>query len=113
MLGDPSMDDAQTRMLADRHGYVVTGIDYRLAPSYRFPPAIFDVARLVPPLLDDPDLPIDPTKLVAGGFSTGAVMTLNLAQLPELKYRIKDLESFQPPTDRSREGRDPWKTTKG
>lgn len=111
VLGDPSMDDAQARMLADQHGFVVASLEYRLAPRYRFPTAILDVAALTAAVLDDSELPIDARQLVVGGFSTGAVMTLNLAQLPELKHRIKALVAFQPLTDRSGEARGPWKTT--
>ena len=112
VIGDPSMDDEQARMLADQHLYVVASLEYRLAPQHPFPTAIHDVAALTLAVLEDRELPIDTNKVVVGGFSAGAVMTLNLAQLPELQDKIKALVPFQPLTDRSGSVRGPWKTTK-
>ena len=79
VLGDPSMDDAQARMLADKHDLLVASLEYRLAPRYQSPTAVFDVAALRSAVLSDSELPIDPEQLVVGGFPTDAVMTLNLA----------------------------------
>lgn len=105
IIGTPSMDHAQARFLADRHDYVVVAIAYRRAPEHRFPTAIYDVAAVIDAVLADPSLPIDTTRVVLGGFSAGASITLAVAQLPGLQSRITALVPFQPLTDRSGEAR--------
>jgi acetyl esterase/lipase len=105
IIGSPSMDDAQARFLADLHNYVVVALSYRRAPEHRFPTAIFDVAATITAVLNDNSLPVDREKVVVGGFSAGATIALAVAQLPELKNRIKALVPFQPLTDQSCEAR--------
>ncbi|KAJ7933865.1 Alpha/Beta hydrolase protein [Mycena leptocephala] len=97
VLGSPAQDDAQAHLLAAK-GYVVASLDYTLA---RFPTPLHDVAALIAAVLADEELlPLmDTDKLVIAGFSAGATMTLALAQLPELKHRIKALVPLQPLTD--------------
>ncbi|KAK7063631.1 neutral cholesterol ester hydrolase 1 [Favolaschia claudopus] len=105
VLGSPSMDDAQAHLLATK-GYIVVSLDYSLA---RFPIPHRDLAALIDAVLADEELlPImDTDKVVVSGFSAGAVMTLVMAQLPELKNRIKALVPIQPLTDWSGSLRDP------
>ncbi|KAH6649119.1 Alpha/Beta hydrolase protein [Truncatella angustata] len=105
IIGSPAMDHAQARFLADQHNYVVIAVSYRRAPEHRFPTAIHDVAAVITAALDDKSLPIDTQKVVVGGFSAGATIALAVAQIPELKDRIKVLVTFQPLTDRSGEAR--------
>ena len=105
IIGSPSMDDAQARFLADQHNYVVVTVSYRRAPEHRFPTAIFDVAAIIAAVLNDKSLPIDKEKVVVGGFSAGATIALAVAQLPELKDRIRALVPFQPLVDQSGEVR--------
>ncbi|KAJ7902305.1 Alpha/Beta hydrolase protein [Mycena leptocephala] len=66
-----------------------------------FPTPLRDVAALIAAVLADEELLalMDTDKLVIAGFSAGATMTLALAQLPELKHRIKALVPLQPLTD--------------
>ncbi|KAI1333953.1 Alpha/Beta hydrolase protein [Xylariaceae sp. FL0016] len=101
ILGSPTLDHAQARFLADRHGYLVVALSYRRAPEHRFPTAIHDVAAVVSAVLNDESLPIDCSKVVVGGVSSGASIALAVAQLEELKGRISALVAFQPLTDRS------------
>ncbi|KAI0124131.1 Alpha/Beta hydrolase protein [Xylariales sp. AK1849] len=105
IIGSPAMDHAQARFLADQHNYVVVALSYRRAPEHRFPTAIHDVAAVIAAVLEDKFLPIDTQRVVVGGFSAGATIALAVAQLPELKDRIKALVPFQPLTDRSGEAR--------
>ncbi|KAF7357871.1 Neutral cholesterol ester hydrolase 1 [Mycena venus] len=105
VLGTPSMDDAQAHLLAAK-GYVVASLDYSLA---RFPTPLHDLAALISAVLADEELlPLmDTDRVAVSGFSAGATMTLALAQLPELKDRIKALVPIQPLTDWSGSFRDP------
>jgi acetyl esterase/lipase len=109
IIGSPAMDDAQSRFLADQHNYVVVALSYRRAPEHRFPTPLYDVAAVITAILDDKSLPIDKEKVVLGGFSSGASIILGVAQLPEVKDRIKALVPFQPMTDRSGEVRGTYK----
>ena len=111
IIGSPAMDEAQARSLADKHNYVVMALSYRRAPEHRFPTAIYDVAAVIAAALDDRSLPIDTNKVVVGGFSAGATLGLAVAQLPQLKHRIKALVPFQPLTDRAGEVRSPYPET--
>ncbi|KAJ7437803.1 Alpha/Beta hydrolase protein [Mycena galericulata] len=110
VLGDPAMDDEQAHLLAVK-GYVVASLDYSLGPRSRYPVAITELAALTEAVLDDASLPIDPARLVVGGFSAGGVMTLALAQLPQLRDRIRALVSMQPVTDWTGEHRGPHRRT--
>ncbi|KAJ7747199.1 Alpha/Beta hydrolase protein [Mycena olivaceomarginata] len=105
VLGTPAMDDEQAHLLAAK-GYLVASLDYSLA---RFPTPLHDLVALVSALLDDAELlPLmDLDRVAVGGFSAGALMTLALAQMPELKHRIKALVPVQPLTDWSGSQRDP------
>lgn len=107
IMGDAQMDDEQAHILATQHGFCVLSIEYPLAPRHRFPTAIHDLAATIQSKLDDnnfiQDLNLDKTKVVLGGFSAGAVMSLALAQLPVIHNRIKALVTFYPLTDWTRE----------
>lgn len=105
VIGDAQMDDQQARLLADEHGYCVVSLEYRLAPRHKFPTAIFDCLAIMKAVLSDKTLPIDRDRVVLGGFSAGAVMTLALAQLPEVKAIVKALVAFYPLADFTGEGR--------
>ncbi|KAJ6594526.1 Alpha/Beta hydrolase protein, partial [Mycena capillaripes] len=95
VLGSPSQDDAQAHLLAAK-GYVIASLNYTLA---RFPTPLRDVAALITAVLADEELlPLmDTDKVAIAGFSAGTTLTLALAQLPELKDRLKALVPIQPP----------------
>ncbi|KAL4912845.1 Alpha/Beta hydrolase protein [Aspergillus aurantiobrunneus] len=105
IVGTPAMDNVQSRFLSDQHDYVVASLAYRRAPEHRFPTAIHDIAAVIAAILDDGSLPVDRTKVMVGGFSAGATISLAVGQLPSLKDRITALVAFQPMTDRSGEAR--------
>ena len=42
VLGDLEIADASCRMLANRTGYIVVSVDYRLAPEYKYPIPVYD-----------------------------------------------------------------------
>jgi acetyl esterase/lipase len=98
-IGDPRMDDEQAHLLADKYGFCVASIEYGLGPGNRFPAPIYDCHALIKAVLADESLPLDPDRVVLGGFSAGGVMTLALAQLPGLKHVVKALVAFYPLTD--------------
>lgn len=105
VIGDAQMDDQQAHLLANKCRYCVVSLEYRLAPKYPYPTAIFDCLALIKAVLADKTLSIDHDKVALGGFSAGAVMTLALAQLPEVKGIAKALVAFFPLTDFTGEGR--------
>ncbi|CAJ2514149.1 Uu.00g022680.m01.CDS01 [Anthostomella pinea] len=113
LIGDAKQDDEQAHLLAHKYGFCVASLNYRSGPHHRFPTPIFDCLALIKEVLADTTLPVDRDRVVAGGFSAGAVTTLALAQLPELKNVIKALVTFYPLTDFTGEGRpeggtSPW-----
>ncbi|KAI1078747.1 Alpha/Beta hydrolase protein [Whalleya microplaca] len=113
VMGDAQMDDEQAHILADKYGFCVVSLPYRLAPRYQFPTAILDCLALMQAVLADENLPVDHDRVVVGGFSAGAVISLALAQLPDIKDRIKALVALFPLTDFTGEGRpkgqvSPW-----
>lgn len=99
MFGDPQLDDRSNARLAHMHGFCVVSIEHRLAPLHQFPVGPKDCATIVEAVMNDPELPIDKSKVVMLGHSAGGLMALSAYQLPELKGKIKGIVALYPPTN--------------
>ncbi len=72
------------REYAARAGVTVIGVEYSLAPEFKFPCQLNEISAVIDWLhSDQPDLGIDPARLAIGGDSAGA----NLAMATALKLR--------------------------
>ncbi|PYI14014.1 alpha/beta-hydrolase [Aspergillus violaceofuscus CBS 115571] len=92
-------DDAFCASWSQRTGMLVLSLDYRKIPRHPFPTAIHDVEAQIRDLLANPALPVDPTRLVIGGFSAGASLALGVAQLPSLRGKFRAAICYYPIVD--------------
>ncbi len=73
VLGNLDTHDRIMRLLAEKSGAVVLGVDYRLAPEHKFPAAYDDGLAVLRHLArQGPALGIDSSRLAVGGDSAGA-----------------------------------------
>ncbi len=70
--------DSVQRGLAQRTGYVVVGLSYRLAPEHPFPAALHDCADVLQWMHDTRPGGLDPQRIAVGGESAGANLTVAL-----------------------------------
>ena len=99
MIGHPALDDRDNAIFAHRHGICVVSINYRKTPPYRFPVPVQDCAAIIQDVLDDPDLPIDKSKVAIIGYSAGGNLALASPQLNELHSEIRGVVAYFPVTD--------------
>jgi len=77
VLGNLDTHDRIMRLLAEKSGAAVLGVDYRLAPEHKFPAAYDDALAAVEYLRrEGPALGIDGARLALGGDSAGANLAL-------------------------------------
>ena len=76
-LGVDHCDSVQ-RGLAQRTGYVVVGLSYRLAPEHPFPAALHDCADVLQWMHDSRPGGLDPERIAVGGESAGGNLTVAL-----------------------------------
>jgi acetyl esterase len=77
ILGSLDTHDRIMRLLAQKSGAAVLGVDYRLAPEHKFPAAYDDALAALRHLLrEGAALGIDPARLAVGGDSAGANLAL-------------------------------------
>jgi acetyl esterase len=77
ILGSLDTHDRIMRLLAEKSGAAVMGVDYRLAPEHKFPAAHDDALAALRHLLRaGAALGIDPAHLAVGGDSAGANLAL-------------------------------------
>jgi len=69
--GGLDFTDNIQRGLAQRTGYVVVGISYRLAPEHPFPAGLEDCQDVLQWMVDKQPQGLDPTRLAVGGESAG------------------------------------------
>jgi acetyl esterase/lipase len=82
VLGDPEMQDDLNRSLANRGGFCVLSVDYRLAPEDPFPAAVDDAATATQWAHDHaPELGCGPP-IAVGGDSAGGNLAAVLANRP-------------------------------
>jgi acetyl esterase len=70
--------DSVQRGLAQRTGYVVVGLSYRLAPEHPFPAALHDCADVLQWMHDTRPGELDPDRIAVGGESAGGNLTVAL-----------------------------------
>ncbi|KAI2627001.1 alpha/beta-hydrolase [Hypomontagnella submonticulosa] len=88
-LGQTSDDDEWNARFASMHNVLVIGLNYRKAPSYPFPTAVYDLEALLLATYDDESLPIDKKRIAIGGFSAGGSLTLSVCQLPSIREKVR------------------------
>jgi acetyl esterase len=71
--------DHVCRELADRSGFVVVGLSYRLAPEHPFPAGIEDCQDVLTWMAKEAPGGLDPERLAVGGESAGGNFTALLA----------------------------------
>jgi acetyl esterase/lipase len=98
-IGAPPLDDSDNLILSQEHGFCVVSIGYRLAPSYPFPTAVYDLAATIRAVLNDSALPVDKSKVAVGGYSAGGNLSLAATQLDNLHREIKGVVAYYPTTD--------------
>jgi acetyl esterase/lipase len=102
--------DAFCKKLAER-GYVAVTVDYRLAPKYQFPAAVYDVKAAVLWLRSNADkYHIDPNRIGTTGDSAGGHLVLflgvtdNVPQFnppgaPPISTKVQCVVSYYGPSD--------------
>jgi acetyl esterase/lipase len=85
--------------VAQNFNITVVSIDYRKAPSWKFPYAISDVAAIADAVIRDESLNINKTKIVMGGFSAGGNLAFAASQMESLRGRVYGLVEFYPCLD--------------
>jgi acetyl esterase/lipase len=98
-VADPETDDEFCSFIAQNFHIIVVSIDYRKAPSWKFPYAVSDVAAIADAVIRDESLNIDNTKVVMGGFSAGGNLAFAASQVESLKGRVYGLVGFYPCLD--------------
>ena len=84
VIGSVEDSDGVTRYLAEKSGYAVLSVDYRLSPEVKFPGPLNDCYGVTKWVYENSDeLNIDKTKISVGGDSAGG----NLASAVCLKAK--------------------------
>jgi len=78
-VGGVEFCDHVCRELADRSGFVVVGLSYRLAPEHPFPAGIEDCQDVLTWMAKEAPGGLDPERLAVGGESAGGNFTALLA----------------------------------
>ncbi|MGH6939671.1 alpha/beta hydrolase fold domain-containing protein [Hypericibacter sp.] len=80
VLGNLNTHDRIMRLLAERSGAAVIGVDYRLAPEHKFPVQLEEIAATLDWLASEGrSAGIDASRLALGGDSAGAHFSLSVA----------------------------------
>ncbi|KAJ9624578.1 hypothetical protein H2204_010760 [Knufia peltigerae] len=99
-LCDPTIDDEINRHFADLHSFVVVSVDYQKSPAVYFPETVHDAGAVVSSVIEDPGLPVDASRgVTVAGFSAGGNLALAVAQLPDVKDKIRSVVPFYPVVD--------------
>ncbi|MGE3969060.1 MAG: alpha/beta hydrolase fold domain-containing protein [Dongiaceae bacterium] len=77
VLGSIATHDRVMRLLAEKSGAAVLGVEYRLAPEHRFPVQLEETAAVLDWLArEGPAQGLDPSRFALGGDSAGAHLAL-------------------------------------
>jgi acetyl esterase/lipase len=80
VIGGLNSEAAWCRSICNESSIVVIDVDYRLAPEFPFPVAIYDCWAAVKwAMAEAPTLNVDPTSVSIGGLSSGGLITAVLA----------------------------------
>ena len=93
-MGNLDTHDRIMRVLATQSNLAVVGVDYHLAPEYKFPIALNETLAAIAHLESHGDaLGIDSTRLALGGDSAGANLAVSATQLLHAAspYRVRYL----------------------
>ena len=93
-MGNLDTHDRNMRILARQSKLAVLGVDYHLAPEYKFPTALNEILAVIAHLESHGDaLGIDSTRLALGGDSAGANLAVSATQLLHAvsPYRVRYL----------------------
>ena len=104
VVNNPSMDDPIARHLADNAHCIVVSIDYSKAPQNKFPIAYEDVIEQSLAVINDPELPLDRSRVVLCGSSGGGNLLLGAAQDARLRSKIMGVAVIYPPVDLTTDG---------
>jgi acetyl esterase/lipase len=96
---DPQTDDQFCHRMANKYGFCVVSINYRKAPTVPFPDLVYDAAEVARAVLADPDLPVDHSKVVGGGFSAGGNLILAISQMEGLRGQFRAVVPIYPVVD--------------
>ncbi|APA09802.1 hypothetical protein SS1G_05990 [Sclerotinia sclerotiorum 1980 UF-70] len=92
-------DDEICATIANRLNVIVVSIEYSLTPSNRFPVLTNDVVAIAQATINNPDLNIDKSRVVLGGFSAGGNLALSAAQIPDLREKLNGVIAWYPVMD--------------
>jgi acetyl esterase/lipase len=93
------VDDLFCASWATNAMMVVASVNYSKAPLNKYPVAIHDIAAVGHAIIADPALPIDKSRVVIGGFSSGGTLALSATLLPDLRGLVKAAVVYFPLTD--------------
>ena len=85
VLGNNDTHDRIMRELAFRSGCAVVGVEYSLSPEQKFPVALEEIISVLKWLKhdmqrkDNPAFNIDPERVVLGGETAGAILSMGVA----------------------------------
>lgn len=89
VFGSAKTDDPWCPFIADQAGCVVVNVDYRLAPEYKFPIALYECYDVVQWLYQNPaKLHIDPRRIAVGGYSAGGNLAAAICLLAKKRQQI-------------------------
>ncbi|EHB15218.1 Arylacetamide deacetylase-like 2 [Heterocephalus glaber] len=104
LFSEQFSSDFLSRWTANKLDAVVVGVDYRLAPQYKFPVALEDCIVVVKFFIQDKILEkyeVDPTRICITGYSSGGTLATKVVYLlqndPEFKGKIKAQALIYPP----------------
>ncbi|KAJ8066460.1 hypothetical protein OCU04_005520 [Sclerotinia nivalis] len=92
-------DDEICATIANRLNVIVVSIEYSLTPSNRFPVLTNDIVAIAQATINNPDLNIDKSRVVLGGFSAGGNLALSAAQIPDLRGKLNGVIAWYPVMD--------------
>lgn len=99
VVNNPAKEDEIARHMANNAKILVASLDYSKAPTNRFPVAYEDIVEVALAVINDPDLPIDRSKVVIGGNSAGGNLALATVQDPRLRPHVLGVLGLYPICD--------------
>ena len=91
---EPLMDDEFCSYLSQKFNILVVSLNYRKAPIYAFPTPVLDLCAIATAVLNDKSLPLDASRVAAGGWSAGANLAFAMSMCEGLKERVRGVAAF-------------------